>query len=76
MFPDPFLPRVAVTVGKGSGYARLSCSHDDQEDSDGVGVGSVHSDVLSNDWTEPPSDVTVTFNGTWSNQYIKVTSKT
>ncbi len=23
MFPDPFLPRVAVTVGKGSGYARL-----------------------------------------------------
>ena len=24
MFPDPFLPRVAVTVGKGSGYARLS----------------------------------------------------
>ncbi len=23
MFPDPFLPRVAVRVGKGSGYARL-----------------------------------------------------
>ncbi len=23
MFPDPFLPRIAVTVGKGSGYARL-----------------------------------------------------
>ncbi len=23
MFPDPFLPRVAVKVGKGSGYARL-----------------------------------------------------
>ncbi len=23
MFPDSFLPRVAVTVGKGSGYARL-----------------------------------------------------
>ncbi len=23
MFPDPFLPRVAVTVGKGSGYVRL-----------------------------------------------------
>ncbi len=23
MFPDPFLPRVAVMVGKGSGYARL-----------------------------------------------------
>ncbi len=23
MFPDPFLPRVAVTVGKRSGYARL-----------------------------------------------------
>ncbi len=23
MFLDPFLPRVAVTVGKGSGYARL-----------------------------------------------------
>ncbi len=39
----------------------------------GVGVGS---DVPSNDWTEPPSDVTVTFNGTWSNQYIKITSKT
>ncbi len=24
MFPDPFLPRVAVMVGKGSGYARLT----------------------------------------------------
>ncbi len=24
MFPDPFLPRVAVRVGKGSGYARLA----------------------------------------------------
>ncbi len=24
MFSDPFLPRVAVTVGKGSGYARLA----------------------------------------------------
>ncbi len=23
MFPDPFLLRVAVTVGKGSGYAKL-----------------------------------------------------
>ncbi len=23
MFPDPFLSRVAVRVGKGSGYARL-----------------------------------------------------
>ncbi len=23
MFPDPFLPRVVVKVGKGSGYARL-----------------------------------------------------
>ncbi len=23
MLPDPFLPRVAVRVGKGSGYARL-----------------------------------------------------
>ncbi len=23
MFPDPFLPRVAVRVGKGSGYSRL-----------------------------------------------------
>ncbi len=28
MFPDPFLPRVAVTVGKGSGYARLSSAMD------------------------------------------------
>ncbi len=27
MFPDPFLPRVAVTVGKGSGYARLASAH-------------------------------------------------
>ncbi len=53
--------------------SEASCSHDDQADSDGVGVGS---DVPSNDWTEPPSDVTVTFNGTWSNQYIKITSKT
>ncbi len=28
MFPDPFLPRVAVTVGKGSGYARLHKTSD------------------------------------------------
>ncbi len=53
--------------------SEASCSHDDQTDSDGVGIGS---DVPSNDWTEPPSDVTVTFNGTLSNQYIKITSKT
>ncbi len=27
MFPDPFLPRVVVTVSKGSGYARLCSTH-------------------------------------------------
>ncbi len=43
--------------------SEASCSHDDQADSDGVGVDS---DVPSNDWTEPPLDVTVTFDGTWS----------
>ncbi len=42
--------------------SEASCSHDDQANSNGVGVDS---DVPSNDWTEPPLDV-VTFDGTWS----------
>ncbi len=39
MFPDPFLPRVAVRVGKGSGYARLSYSRELQGIWGGGGVG-------------------------------------
>ncbi len=57
------MPSQVIQEESSESDSEASCSHDDQADSDGVGVDS---DVPSNDWTEPPLDVTVTFDGTWS----------
>ncbi len=66
MFPDPFLPRVAVRVGKGSGYARLGWSRE--------GCATESAVLPGNPCGVPPGSVVQLLTSEFQRGWIRVSS--